>query len=74
MLNRHFGDLGNIVVDGEGKIGNVKDMYVSLNENKDNFIGGKEFVIHEREDDFATEANDGNAGSVLAKGSIDAIN
>jgi Cu-Zn family superoxide dismutase len=74
VLNRHYGDLGNIVVDGEGKIGNVKDMYVSLNENKDNFIGGKEFVIHEREDDFATEANDGNAGSVLAKGSIDAIN
>ena len=74
VLNRHYGDLGNIVVDGEGKIGNVKDMYVSLNKNKDNFIGGKEFVIHEREDDFATEANDGNAGSVLAKGSIDAIN
>ena len=40
-------------------------MYVSLNENKDNFIGGKEFVIHEREDDFATEANGrSNAGSV----------
>ena len=74
VLNRHYGDLGNIVVDGEGKIENVKDIYVSLNKNKDNFIGGKEFVIHEREDDFATEANDGNAGSVLAKGSIDAIN
>lgn len=74
VLNRHYGDLGNIAVDGEGKIANVKDIYVSLNEKKDNFIGGKEFVIRENKDDFTTEQDDGNAGKVIAKGSIVAIN
>ena len=46
----------------------------NLNEKKDNFIGGKEFVIRENKDDFTTEQDDGNAGKVIAKGSIVAIN
>jgi len=74
VLNRHYGDLGNISVDNEGKIANVKDIYVSLNEKKDNFIGGKEFVIRENRDDFTTERDDGDAGKIIAKGEIVAVN
>lgn len=74
VLNRHYGDLGNISVDNEGSIANVKDIYVSLNEKKKNFIGGKEFVIREKRDDFTTERDDGDAGKIIAKGEIVAVN
>ena len=52
----------------------MKDIYVSLNEKKDNFIGGKEFVIRENEDDFTDERATRDAGKIIAKGEIVAVN
>lgn len=71
---RHAGDLGNIVADGQGvAVINVVDTVVSLNGPES--ILGRAFVVHAAEDDLGRVENEGstktgNAGARLACGII----
>ena len=74
--NRHAGDLGNLVADADGNAQGVekkfKDLYVSLNPKKPECVAGKAVVVRARADDFKTEADDGDAGEIVAVGVIKA--
>lgn len=71
VLNRHIGDLGNIVASDDGASTTiVKDLYTTLTPGTSNYIGGRSVVIRAGADDFETEENDGNAGPILLYGEI----
>ena len=74
--NRHAGDLGNLVADSDGAARGdekrFKDLYVSLNPKKPECVAGKAVVVRARADDFKTEADDGDAGEIVAVGIIKA--
>lgn len=70
-LNRHIGDLGNIVADEDGSsTTKIKDLYTTLKPGAANSLAGRSVVIRAGEDDFETEADDGNAGPIVAYGEI----
>lgn len=70
-LNRHIGDLGNIVAEEDGKSTTTfKDLYTSLTSDKSNNIAGKSVVIRAKADDYQTEEDDGDAGPIVAYGAI----
>ena len=75
--NRHAGDLGNLVADADGNAQGVekkfKDLYVSLNPKKPECVAGKAVVVRARADDFKTEADDGDAGEIVAVGVLKAV-
>ena len=71
VLNRHIGDLGNIVATDDGvSTTTVKDLYTTLKPGTSNYIGGRSVVIRAGADDFETEENDGNAGPIILYGEI----
>lgn len=62
--SRHFGDLGNIWRDESGVMDiEIFDSVISLDRNKESYIGGRALVLHELPDDFTGAS--GNAGSRL---------
>lgn len=64
---RHLGDLGNLVVDGQGRA--VKELLLS-NDPKDlELINGKALIIHAKRDDLKTQPT-GNSGDRIACGLI----
>jgi Cu/Zn superoxide dismutase len=75
--NRHAGDLGNLVADADGNVAGdekkFKDLYVSLNPKKTECVAGKAVVVRARADDFKTEADDGDAGEIVAVGVLKAV-
>jgi Cu-Zn family superoxide dismutase len=75
--NRHAGDLGNLVADADGNVAGdekkFKDLYVSLNPKKAECVAGKAVVVRARADDFKTEADDGDAGEIVAVGVLKAV-
>ena len=55
-LNRHIGDLGNIVADEDGSsTTKIKDLYTTLKPGAANSLSGRSVVIRAGEDDFETE-------------------
>ena len=50
--------------------GTFKDQYVSLRDGKENSIAGRSVVVRARADDFVTAKDDGDAGAVVAYGTI----
>jgi len=71
VLNRHIGDLGNIVADENGdSTTSFKDLYTTLKAGTSNSIAGRSVVIRAAADDFETEEDDGGAGPVILYGSI----
>ena len=71
LLWRHIGDLGNVVADETGAVGGTfKDQYVSLRDGKENSIARRSVVVRARADDFVTAKDDGDAGAVVAYGTI----
>lgn len=75
--NRHAGDLGNLVADADGAARGdekkFKDLYVSLNPKKPECVAGKAVVVRARADDFKTDADDGDAGDIVAVGILRAV-
>jgi len=73
VLNRHIGDLGNIVASEDGtSTTTLKDLFTSLKPGQKDSIVGRSVVIHAGADDFETEENDGNAGPIVLYGKIEA--
>ena len=71
VLNRHIGDLGNIVADENGdSTTSFKDLYTTLKAGTSNSIAGRSVVIRATADDFETEEDDGGAGPIVLYGSI----
>jgi len=71
VLNRHIGDLGNIVAEDDGSsTTKIKDLYTTLKPGAANSLAGRSVVIRAGVDDFETEADDGNAGPIVAYGAI----
>lgn len=67
-LERHAGDLGNIIADPNGRARYQRiDSLIQLSGPKS--IIGKSIIIHEHSDDFKTQPT-GNAGSRLSCGVI----
>ena len=53
VLLRHYGALGNIIIDEDGKHElNYTDSIISLNPSMPSYIGGLAMVLHALEDDF----------------------
>lgn len=72
VLNRHIGDLGNIVVgEGETSTWTFTDAYTTLKPGAENSLVGRSLVIRAGEDDFETEQDDGNAGPIILYGAIE---
>ncbi|XP_072116677.1 superoxide dismutase [Cu-Zn]-like isoform X2 [Mobula birostris] len=73
-VERHVGDLGNVVADNSGKAEfEIKDKMLSLSGEMS--IIGRTLVIHEKEDDLGKGGDEestrtGNAGGRLACGVI----
>jgi Cu-Zn family superoxide dismutase len=73
-VERHAGDLGNIVAGGDGvAVIDVKDAQIPL--IGENSVIGRSVVVHEKEDDLGKGGNEeslktGNAGPRLACGVI----
>jgi len=79
VLNRHRGDLGNIVADAKGVATiNMVDKLIALIPKKhynNNVVVGRAFVVHALKDDLGKGGNKGslatgNAGARLACGTI----
>eukprot|EP00241_Pyramimonas_parkeae_P021985 CAMPEP_0114286638 /NCGR_PEP_ID=MMETSP0059-20121206/5858_1 /TAXON_ID=36894 /ORGANISM="Pyramimonas parkeae, Strain CCMP726" /LENGTH=256 /DNA_ID=CAMNT_0001407679 /DNA_START=43 /DNA_END=813 /DNA_ORIENTATION=- len=69
---RHVGDLGNIKANMDGVVSvSFEDELAKL--YGENSIVGKSIVIHADKDDFETELNDGNAGPIVAFGTIKSV-
>jgi superoxide dismutase, Cu-Zn family len=69
-LERHAGDLGNIVADRSGK-GHL-EWKGKLQLSGPMSIIGKSVVVHEKEDDMKTDPS-GNSGARIACGPINAV-
>lgn len=68
---RHVGDLGNVVADGEGRAHYERtDKVITL--NGENSIVGRSIVIHADKDDFTTQPT-GNSGARVGCGIIEAV-
>ena len=71
ILNRHIGDLGNIVADENGvSTTTIKDLYTSLKAGEKENIAGRSVVIRAGKDDYETDEDDGNAGPIILYGQI----
>lgn len=73
--NSHAGDLGNIVVDENGRCNTTINSRFLRNSGKKFNIIGRSVVIHEKEDDLGCGGDDeslitGNAGARIACGVI----
>lgn len=67
----HFGDIGNLVADAEGKARlNFRTNKWTLDENAVNGVKGKSIIIHAKADDFTSQPS-GAAGDRVACGVIE---
>ena len=76
-VERHVGDLGNVVTDASGvpTMVNILDNAVTLEDNQDNTVLNRAIVVHAGEDDLglggdAGSESTGNAGGRVACGII----
>jgi Cu-Zn family superoxide dismutase len=70
-MNRHHGDMGNILGDDSGK-GHLDYVDHTMTLEGEFSIVGKSVIIHANEDDFKTQPT-GNAGARIACGIIEAV-
>lgn len=61
----HVGDLGNIKVNKDGTA-TVERVYkdLSLDPDKENYVGNRSFIIHSGADDYATQPTGGAGGRI----------
>jgi Cu-Zn family superoxide dismutase len=67
-MNRHEGDMGNVMADDSGKA-HISYYDKMLSFDGDNSIIGRSVIIHKGEDDFKTQPT-GNSGARVACGVI----
>ncbi|MGD0711295.1 MAG: superoxide dismutase family protein [Bacteroidales bacterium] len=67
-MNRHEGDMGNIMANDSGKA-HIEYIDKMLSFEGDNSIIGRSVIIHKSEDDFKTQPT-GNSGARVACGVI----